>query len=211
MLANYIDMHERELHSDTVRSVRGFVTCSEKNSRFPVCVTFKDWTNYPKLQKLLFNCYRIRALDLNILHWRTDRFVVAPYDEEEIDILPPDYYTVFMQTNRVPSLFLLLDSITSTTVDVNILRALLSYTYEEVAEQLSRYCIDDVTFNQLANACVKLHKTSRYHCDDTTWQHYVALQTTLRRLGFIHRVQLRPDNDYKFLRLVQRCRRVSNT
>nr|AXS01100.1 ORF080 [Spodoptera frugiperda granulovirus] len=204
-LANYVETHERELHNDTVRSVRAFVTSIDKNSHFPVCVTFKDWTNHPTLQKLLFQCYRLRALNLNILHWHTNRFIVTPYDEDEIDVLPPDYYTVFMQTNRVPSLFLLLDTM-GADVDANVLRELLSYTYEEVAEQLSRYCTDDHTFNQLVNACVQLHhKTEQHGCDNDTWRRYVVLQTTLRRLGLIHRVQLRPDNDYRFLRLVRRC------
>ncbi|AQQ80351.1 ORF84 [Betabaculovirus altermyunipunctae] len=218
LIANYLSVNERVLWSVTVQSLRRFIKYSGESAQFPVYVTFDDWTNHPCLQALLIKCYRLRRLDVYLLYWRNTSIIVTDSVKRcvnENDDLWSELFDVwnfdeaqaidskelFMQNNCVPSLFLTLERISSADeIDHTVLQILETYSYEEIAQLLSRYCTKE-NFNQLVNVCTNVQKHEAGGAC-ASWHRFVELKAALNKLGILHRVQLRPDNDYKFLKQV---------
>lgn len=212
-LSNYLSANERSLWRVSVLSVQQFVILDGDTKQFPVYVAFEDWNGHVKLQTLLYQCYRLRMIDIYILYWNEKSIGVNDTIKRLVDnnpkqwstvfaVYPLDDYhnmTAFQQNNRIPSLFLYLDSMTL-NIDDDVLKVLETYTYEEIVMQLSKYCTNN-NFNQLVNVCLQLQKP----VDQTpsgSWQRYSQLKTALIDLDILQRVQIRPDGDHKLLKLV---------
>ncbi|AKR17514.1 hypothetical protein [Mocis latipes granulovirus] len=220
-LSNYLRCNERAMWRVTVESVRKFIGCDNDKIRVSVFVTLYDWEKHKDFQTILFKCFRLRKLDINILTLRrklsrsldnyvnatenqwSDLFVVTPYDEREQPENSIDTLGVyFQQHNCVPSLFLALEQLHHLhDINYNLLKVLESYTYTEIINVLSTYCTDS-NRNQLVNVCVQLSKPF-INDPVVNWRKFSNLKTALYKLGILQRVPLRSDGDYKFLKLLQ--------